>query len=150
MTPSSAIKQRALTLLAGDTMTLAQAMNANEIALIVSAFTPSGDLVPGDVTFATFMGSAPISAELMAQQVGYDPVREEWFIEIIPPVGGWYYECSMAPGAPETVYGFMLTDMAGATNYGAQLLATPVIIQDVADSVNLGAVRFYESDLFAS
>lgn len=150
MTPSTALKEAMLDLLAADTMTLAQAMNANEIALVVSSFTPAGDLVPGDVTFATFMGSAPVSVELMDQQVGYDPVRGEWFIQIVPPVGGFYYECSMAPASAETVYGYMLTNMAGSVNYGSKLLDTPVIIQAVGDSVDLGPVRFYESDLLAA
>lgn len=150
MTPSNALKVAMLDLLAADPATLAQAMNANEIALVISSFVPSGDLVIGDVTLATFMGSAPIAVALMDQQVGYDPVRGEWFIQMIGPIGGFYYEASMAPAAAETVYGYVLTDMAGATVFGSKLLDTPVIIQGVGDAVDLGAVRFYESDLLAA
>lgn len=148
MTPTQTTFLDMLSKLAASTATLNKtAGSENLMALVISNFTPSRDLVIGDLTLATFTGSDPLEVTAGAQQVGFDPVRGQWFIELIPPVGGWYWECSAAPADPERVYGLALTDNPGTGLLGSWLLPDSVLIQSVADSVGTGPIRFYESDL---
>lgn len=150
MTPSNALAQAMMNLLAADANTLAPAADAMKVKLVASSFVPSRGLTIGSLTLATFNGSTPLEPVLGAQEVGYDPVRGERFVQIIPPEGGWYWECAVAPGAAETIYGVILTDDAGTALHGSALLDTPVIVQSVGDSVYLPVLRFYESDLLTA
>lgn len=145
MTPSAGLFTAMLDLLAADTATLSQAVNANSVSLVISDFTPSPTLTIGSLTLATFTGSTPLLIELNDQQVGFDPDLMMWFIELVPPVGGWYWECTVAPAAPETVFGGIVRNAAGAVLYASFLKDTPTIIQDVGDSVAFDQLRLYLS-----
>jgi hypothetical protein len=126
-------------LLAADVATLAAA-TANKIALIAAPFTPGEGLVIGDLTLATFTGSTPKSGVSGAQQAGVNPVTSDQVITILAPAGGWRWECTAAPVAPEGIFGFALIDDTGATLLGVQALPSPVSIGAVGDFLDLGAV----------
>lgn len=138
--PTNDVRSQLGTLLAADATTLAPASNANKIALINAPFTPSGNLNISMLSFATFVGSTPLAGATGAQGVGVDPATGQQIITILTPAGGWRWTCTTAPGSPETIYGFALTDHAAATLLGTQLLTTPEVIQAVGDQIDLGAV----------
>lgn len=140
MLPMIALRLQLGNLLAADTTTLAP-VAANKIALIAAPVTPDENMVLADLTLATFTGSTPIAGATGAQQVGIDPATQEQVITNLAPAGGWRWECTVAPGSPEVIYGFALVDNAGATLLGIGLLPTPVTIQAVSDFVDLGAVE---------
>jgi len=141
MLPMSAVRLQLGELLAADDTTLAPASSANKIALIAEAFTPSEDLVIGDLTLATFTGSAPKAGATGAQQAGIDPATHDQVITILAPAGGYRFECTVTPTPAETIYGYALTDNAGAVLLGVQAFATPIVIAEVGDFIDLGAVE---------
>lgn len=139
MLPMKALRLKLGTLLAADVPTLATVV-ANEIALIAAPITINENLVTADLTLATFTGSAPIAGTAGAQGTGTDPSTGDQVITILAPAGGWRFVCTVAPGAPETIYGYALTKTAGGDLLGAQLLPNPVTITNVGDEVDLGSV----------
>lgn len=141
MTPTNVTEQAILDAAAGDTATFSQAVNALHVHLIAADFTPGKTTDFTALTAATFTGSAAKSVELNDQETGKDPLTGRKFIQFIPPVGGWYYECTVAPGAPETIYGYCVTDNANAVTYGSAKLATPVTIAAVGDSLLIDKIR---------
>lgn len=139
MLPMIALREALGTLLAADVATLAP-VAANKIALIAAAFANDENLVLGSLVFATFTGSAPKAGAAGAQGVGNDPATGQQIITILAPVGGWRFVCTVAPGAPETIFGFALTDSAGAVLLGAELLPVPITITLAGDEIDLGAI----------
>lgn len=127
-------------LLAADVATFAP-VAANKIALVVNNFVPDENLVLGDFTLASFNGSTPKAGAAGAQQVGIDPATQDQVITNLAPAGGWRWECAVAPGAAETIYGYILVDNAGATVLGMEKLTTPVVIANVGDYIDLGSVE---------
>src|SRR5262245_20478099 len=89
MTPLQAILDGWGDLIAADTATLAPAVSANKIALIMSAFTPTQQIQLTDFTLATFTGSTPIAGATGAQQRAIDPLTADELITIKEPAGGW-------------------------------------------------------------
>ncbi len=138
--PMRAVRLQLGELLAADSTTLAPGVSANKIALIAAAFNLNEALVIGDLTLASFTGSAPKAGTTGAQGVGTDPMTGEQLITILAPAGGWRFVCTVAPGAPQTIYGFCLTDNAGATLLAAEQLPSPITIASVGDEIDLGAV----------
>lgn len=136
------VVQAMLNLLAADTATLGLLV-ANKVKLVADAFVFDPLMVPGDFTLATFTGSTPLEPDAGTQEVGYDPDTGLWFIQLIPPIGGWYWECTAAPATPEVIYGAIVTNAAGALLFGAQPKETPTTIQDVGDSVAFPWLRYY-------
>jgi len=49
--------------------------------------------------------------------------------------------CTVTPGSPETIYGFILTDNAGATLLASALLPAPVTISEIGHFVDVGEVN---------
>ncbi len=140
MLPMIALRTALGDLLAADIPTLAPAA-ANKIALVAANFTPDENLVLADLTLATFTGSAPKAGAAGAQQVGVDPATGDQVITNLAPAGGWRFECTVAPATPEPIYGFALTNNAGAVLLAVGLLAVPISIAAVGDYVDLGAVE---------
>jgi len=140
MLPVKTVRLQLGELLAADATTLAPPVNANEVALIAADFTPTEDLVIGDLTLATFTGSTPKNAGVGTQGVGNDPATGNQVITILDPAGGWRWECTVAPGAPETIFGIALTTDTGAALLGTQKLPTPIVIVAVGDQVLVGSV----------
>jgi len=139
MLPMKALRLKLGVLLAADVPTLAP-VAANKVALVNAAFAPNEALTIASLSFATFTGSAPIAGAAGPQGVGTDPATGDQVITILAPAGGWRYVCTVAPGAPETIFGYALTDNAGAVLLGVQLLDVPVTIHNVNDEVDLGSV----------
>lgn len=148
MLPMKALRLALGELLAADVGTLAP-VAANKVALVIANFALTENLVVGDLTLATFTGSTPKAGAAGAQQAGVDPITGDQVITNLAPAGGWRWECTAAPGAPQTVYGFALLDATLADLLGAALLITPVVITDVGDFVDLGKVdiRFVASPM---
>jgi hypothetical protein len=139
MLPMKPLRLKLGTLLAADVASLAP-VAANKIALINVAVAINENLTVAGLSFATFTGSAPIAGAAGPQGVGNDPLTGDQLITILTPIGGWRFVCTVTPGAPEVIYGFAMTDNAGAVLLGAQLLPTPVTIASVGDEIDLGAV----------
>lgn len=125
---------------AADTAYLAAA-TAMKVFPVVSNFVPSRSLDIGDLTLATFTGGGAKLAGTGAQDVFHDPLTAMRTIQIKSPAGGWTWECTAAPAEPETVYGFIVTDNAGAVLIGSGLLPTPVQIADVDDGFSVPYIR---------
>jgi hypothetical protein len=117
---------------------LKQATNANVIRLIAAPFTPSEDLVVGDLTFATFTGSTGLDAELGDQDSGVDPLSGEQRVTIVEPVGGWRWETADAVNLPETIYGFALLTNASAALLAVQAFPSPIALTEAGQEINIG------------
>jgi hypothetical protein len=113
-----------------------------KFALVKAPFTPNEAMVIGDLTLATFTGSTAKAGATGAQQAGVDPVTGDQVITILAPAGGWRWECTSAPGSPESIFGFALTTHLGAVLLAVALLPTPVSIGAVGDFIDLGSVTF--------
>lgn len=140
MLPMKLLRLALGNLLAADATTLAPAMDANKTALIAAAFNLNENLALGSLTLATFTGSAPKVGAAGAQQVGTDPLTGDQVITILAPAGGWRWECSAAPGAPQTIFGFCLLDNAAAVLLAAEVLDNPIVITNVGDFIDLGQI----------
>lgn len=147
MTPTTVLTQAMLDLLAADGATLSPAAGAElQVKLVASAFTPNFNLLPADITLATFTGSTPIAITAGDQEVGYDPTEGEEFIQFIPPEGGWYWEATAPVPDGERIYGAVVTNFAGTTIYASMLLSPSVLVMNTGDSVVVGVMRIYLSD----
>lgn len=138
--PTSVIVDAARDLLAADTGTLAPAALAVHVHLIAEPFVPGLDTDFTALTEATFTGGAAKSAGVGPQQSFNDPGGNR-VVQLLEPAGGWHWQCTVAPGAPETIYGIVYTDNADAVTYGSALLDSPVVITAVGDSVDVPNVR---------
>lgn len=138
MLPMKAIRLALGEALAADATSLAPAADANKIALIASDFVLDETLVIGDLTLATFTGSTPLLGAIGTQLAGVDPLTGEQIITIKEPAGGYRWECTAAPGAPETIYGFALVDNAGTGLLAVELLPEPITIAAVGDQIDIG------------
>lgn len=127
--------------LAADTTTLAPAVNGNKVALIAAAFTPNEDLVVGDLTFATFTGSTPLVCGTGTQPVGIDPNTGQQVISIKEPAGGFRWECTADPSPAENIFGFALTDNAGATLFAVEAFDAPITISASGQFIEIPFAR---------
>jgi hypothetical protein len=141
MTPTNEILQALVDLLAADTATLGS-VTAMKVHLVAANFTPDPELTIGDLTLATFTGSAAKLAGTGTQQVFSDPVTGYRTIQILEPAGGWTWECTATPGAPETIYGVALTDNAGTDLYSTMLFNSPITISLIGQAVVVANLQF--------
>ena len=121
---------------------LSQPANENIIRLVAGEFTPDENLVVADLTFATFTGSTALDVGLDDQLVGIDPTTGEQLITLIEPVGGWRWECTATPGAPQNIYGFALLTAASAALLAVEAFPEPITIQEIGQEINLGTAKF--------
>jgi len=140
MLPMKAVRLQLGELLGADATTLAPAANGNKVVLIAAPITLDENHVYADITAATFTGSTPLVCGTGAQPVGVDPATLEQVITLLAPAGGFRWECTVAPGAPEVIYGFALANNGLTTLLGITLLDTPITIVNVGDEVNAGAL----------
>jgi len=149
MIPSRDLWQSIIDAAAADTAFLASA-TAMHLHLAAAPFTPSLDLVLGSLTEATFTGGADKNAGTGAQTVLFDVSTGFEMIQILEPVGGWTWLCTVTPGAPETIYGWYLTDTADAVLLGSGLLPDPVTIEAAGQGLTIPRVTlsFPESSPF--
>lgn len=141
MIPTREIRNLAMELLSADTGSLA-AGTANKIHLFANNATPAESSVLADFTPATFAGSAAIAGVAGAQPEGYNPTTDASEILIAPPAGGYKWICATDPASPEDIYGFYLTDNAGAVLLGAERFAdAPRTISSAGQIIELDAVK---------
>jgi len=141
MLPMLALRLQIGELLAADDTTLAPAANANKMALIAAAFTPDEGLEEGDLTYASFDGSTPITGVVGTQQAGVDPATLDQIVTIKEPAGGWRWESTGVTNLPQTIYGFALLDNALAVLLAVASLDEPVTITAAGQEINLGACK---------
>lgn len=140
MIPTKDLRNATMELLAADVATLAP-VAGNKIALYTNNATPSENSVLTDFTLATFTGSTPVTATPGTQPEGYVPGTGDSRINISPPVGGFRFECSVAPVVPEVIYGYIMVDNAGAVYLAGKRLSSPITIANVSDAIDLGDVN---------
>ena len=129
------------TTLAADPTTLAPAGAGNKVSLVKAPFTPNENHVVADFTLADFTGSAALVAGNGAQPVGNDPLTAQQEIDIKEPAGGWRWQCTVAPTPAQTIYGYILTDNAGAVLLGMGLLDVPITVTAIGDFVEIGSIK---------
>jgi hypothetical protein len=139
MKTTAALRAKAAQLLAADTATLAQAANANVIALVMAPFTPGESISIGDLTLATFDGNTPIAVGLTTQPTALDPNTNDMIIDMIPPVTGFRWQTSGVTNLPQTIYGYALLDHTLATIFATDLLPSPVTLTAIDQRVDVGA-----------
>lgn len=126
-------------LLAADTTGFANA-SANKLALYTNNVALNLDMVLGDFTLATFTGSTPLSLGTGVQPTFIDAGDGQYTMMLKDPAGGIVWNCTVTPGSPETCYGVIVTDNAGATLLGASAFDTPQIVSASGQSVVVGDV----------
>jgi len=140
MLPVKTVRTALGTLLAANAATLAPVSDPNEINLISAPFTPTEDLVIGDLTLASGDGLDAIPGATGAQLVGIDPITQEQVITIKEPAGGWRFQLTGPKSPAVTIYGFALTTEAAAALLGTQTLPEPITVENIGDYVDLGNV----------
>jgi len=141
MIPVKSLRLQLGELLAADATTLAPAANGNKIALINAAFVADENAVIGGLSFADFDGSAPKVCGTGDQQAGIEPATQDQLITMLEPAGGFRWETTGVTNLPQTIYGFALTDNAGAVLLGVEQLDAPVTLTALGQEINLGAVQ---------
>jgi len=139
MLPMKDLRLKFGELLAADTTTLAQAANANVIALVKADFNLNEELEVADLTLATFTGSTPLAGGLGTPNVGNDPLTGEQVITLEDPAGGWRWECTVDPAPAETIYGYALLNQALTEVWCAQKFSTPMTISEAGQEITIGA-----------
>lgn len=128
MLPSRAIRMAAITRLASDPATLAQAADANVIALVKNNFNPGEDLEVGDLELADFDGSTPLAVGLNTQPTAFQPGTDDSVIDLIAPVGGFRWETTGITNLPQTIYGWALLNEALDTVLASGVFETPPVL----------------------
>ena len=141
MLPMKAVRLQIGALLAADATTFAPPADANTVALVMEDFALTEDLVAADLELATFTGSTPLAQGLGTQLVGIDPLTGEQIVTLEAPAPGWRWECTVAPGAPQTIFGFGWFNVDQTVLLGAAKLDNPIQIAAVGDEINLGAIK---------
>jgi hypothetical protein len=141
MIPGQTLINRLITLLAGDTTTLAPAASNVKAHLAAATFTPSPALTVGSFTEATFTGYAALLAGLNAQQSFVDSATGNQIIQLLEPAGGWHWATTAATSLPMTIFGYYVTDNASAVLYGSALLTTPITLTASGQGVDVAQIR---------
>lgn len=113
-----------------------------KVELVQAPFTPGLDTSSLTVTPATFTGSTPIAAGVPPHQLFQDPFTGDWFLQFKEPLGGWHWVTGDAVGLPQTIYGWVLLDAAGAACYGSELFATPIVLTAGGQGIDIPQVRY--------
>jgi len=137
MTPTLALREKAMQLLAADTATLAPAANANKMALVKVDFSPAESLVIGDLEFADFDGSTPLDLGLGAQAEGLNPGTTDAVIDLKVPAGGLRWETTGVTNLPQTIFGWALLDNAEAVLLATGIFSDPVTLTAVNERIDV-------------
>jgi hypothetical protein len=141
MIPTLALREQAMKLLAADPTTLAPAVNAIHMALVMTQFVPAESTVITDFTLATFDGSTPLDVTVGTQPEGLDPATNDAIIDLSAPIGGFRWETTGVTNLPQTIYGFALIDHANALLLACELLPSPVTLTAVNQRIDVGDAR---------
>lgn len=142
MTPTKAMLDILQLLLANDAASLADPAAAVHVHLAMANFNPASVLIPADITEATFVGSAVLSAGLGAQQAFTIPATGERIVQLKEPAGGWHWVATAATDLPQSIYGWYVTNLADTILYGSELFSAPIAILSIGNGIDVGQVRF--------
>lgn len=144
MTPVKAFVDAIAEAIGADVAFLAEATPFVRVSLVAAAFTPTPNLLMGDLTLATRTGLEPLHAASAATQVGTDSATGEKIIQCRAPAGDWHWETTDDTEDAETIYGYALSDAAGANLIATALLDTPVLFHALTDGeqLDIDQVRF--------
>lgn len=141
MTPTDTTTARVATLIATDTTTLDAALNV-KIRLSKAAFTPGPSTTPASITVADFDGYADLEKDAAAPNVYTDPATGDTVVELPAPAGGWSFETTGTTNLPQTIFGFLLLDNAGAVCYGSQLISPQPVLTASGQGFTIPVVQF--------
>jgi hypothetical protein len=127
-------------LLIADPTTLAPPTLANKVSLVGAPFALTENLTVAGLTLLNQNGLVALSGVAGSQEVALDPTTQQQTITLNPPAGGWRWVSSGTFTAAVTVYGWALTDNAGANLLAAQTLPTPVVINAAGYQVDLDPI----------
>lgn len=148
LVPTAAFNAQIATLIAADTAFLA-ATTPITIKLTTNVFTPSPTVTLGDLTFATFTGSAAKTVVTGTQLVVHDPVTDGYGVQLKEGAGGFNFVCTAAPTSPETITGYAVI-LNGVTLIAAARLDADKEIRVVGDFVELDSIfGFLPAEPFA-
>lgn len=126
MTPTKAVRERAVTLLGADTTTFNQPTDELVVRLFQNAAVPTETMAIGDFTQADFGGYAGLDVALGACPEGLNPQTDDSQIRLISADGDYVWETTNTSNLPQTIYGFYVTDAGGSILYAAERFAFPV------------------------
>jgi hypothetical protein len=141
MVPTKTLTDRVAALLATDVTTLAAAA-VKHVHLIQAPFSPGPNTDLAALNVATFNTYAPLSAPAGNQANYYDPTIPAQVVELIDPAGGWHWQAGSNAALPQTIYGWVVTDVANAVTYGSELFPTPITLAQTGDGLTIGDVKF--------
>jgi hypothetical protein len=139
MIPTNVILDAIVDLLAGDTTTLAPAVNGLKLHLAKVNFTPSPTLVIGDLTEATFDGHTALVADAGDCQVYTDPVSGLRVLQIKEPLDGWFWQVAGTTDLPQQIFGIYLTDNGSTALYASAKFTTPFNLTAVGQAINVSS-----------
>lgn len=142
MTPSRGFLASIATVVGASAAFLAELTPFVLVTLLKASFTPSLDLDPATVTPADFTGATAKHAASASTQVFLDSATGEYVMQVNEPAGGWHWQATNSTNLPQVIYGYMVTDSAGAVLIGSELFDTPKSIGLVGHGVDIGNVRF--------
>jgi hypothetical protein len=140
MFATRALRNSAMSLLAADTTALADA-TPNKMRLAKNNFAPSENTLIGDIVEADFDGYAAKTITAGVQPEGFDPTTDASVIDLSPPAGGFRYASTGITSLPMTIYGYYVTDGAGAVLLASAAFPTPIVITRTGQVIDLGDAR---------
>jgi len=135
MTPTLAVREKAMQLLAADAATLAPAALANKMALVMATFNPGESLTLADLTLATFDGATPLDMGIGAQPEALNPGTTDSVIDLEVPAGGLRWETTGTTNLPQTIFGYALLNNAEDTLLASALLEDEVTLTAINQRV---------------
>lgn len=138
MKPSQALFERAFILLGADSITLSKSSGGvNKILLIKEPFTPASNLDPTTLTEADFDGYAAREVLTGGLPQSIDPATGDSLITAPPDTTPYLWETTGVTNLPQTIYGFVLTNIDKTVLYGSALLPANVTLTAVNQSIQL-------------
>lgn len=141
MKPVRVLINQVANLLATDISTLGGAQ-ASKVGLIIAPFAPGVDLVLSNLTIAAAAGLTPLAGVSGPQLESIDPMTGENIVEIKAPAGGFRWETPGGFVGPVSVFGYALTDNAGAVLLATQAVNPAITLTDANQSLTAPALTF--------
>lgn len=112
------------------------------VRALKAPYTPSLDMVIGDVTLANFVTSTNLTQSAQAN-VSIDPATGDRILVLKPPAGGWVWYVTAGTNLPQTIYGFILMNAALSGLVAvSEPLETPVELTAIGQYVDAGELSF--------
>lgn len=113
-----------------------------EVVLFTNDVDPDASTLLADLDLATFTGSAPKPLVMDTPGILYtDPLSGERIIETPQLSSGLTFVCTATPGAPETIYGYAVTNAAGTVLLGAERLPEAITINEAGQGIDIPTIE---------